>query len=156
MQKRFINKKNVQDIVLSKVIGLLVVSLVLSISFTPVFALTELQRATISDPRLVNTFGAPVGNNVIVDQQFQISADITNNQEKSQNFVYLVQIKNKTGFVVSFGWISGQLTPDQKLSPSLSWSSEKSGEFTAEIYVWEGLINHKALTEYTMLQINVS
>ena len=141
---------------LSKNIGLLGVLLVLSISLTPAFALTELQRATISDPRLETTFGIPIGNNVNVDQQFQISADITNNQEKSQNFVYLVQIKDKTGFVVSFGWISGQLTPNQKLSPSLSWSPEKSGEFTAEIYVWEGLINHKALTEYTMLQINVS
>ena len=141
---------------LSKVIGLLGISLVLSISLTSALALTELQRATISDPRLETTFGIPIGNNVNVDQQFQISADITNNQEKSQNFVYLVQIKDKTGFVVSFGWISGQLTPDQKLSPSLSWSPDKSGEFTAEIYVWEGLINHKALTEYTMLQINVS
>ena len=141
---------------LSKVIGLLGISLVLSISLTSALALTELQRATISDPRLETTFGIPIGNNVNVDQQFQISADITNNQEKSQSFVYLVQIKDKTGFVVSFGWISGQLTPDQKLSPSLSWSPDKSGEFTAEIYVWEGLINHKALTEYTMLQINVS
>jgi len=142
--------------VLGKIIGLLGILLILSISFTPAFALTELQRATVSDPRLETTFGMPVGNNVNVDQQFQISADITNNQEKSQNFVYLVQIKDKTGFVVSFGWISGQLTPNQKLSPSLSWSPDKSGEFTAEIYVWEGLVNHKALTEYTMLQINVS
>jgi len=130
--------------------------LVFSISFTTVFALTDLQKTTISDPRLVNTFGISIGNNVNVDQQFQISADITNNQEKSQNFVYLVQIKNSEGFVVSLGWISGQLTPDQKLSPSLSWIPNESGEFTTEIYVWEGLINHKALSQYTTLQINVS
>jgi len=140
--------------VLVKVFGLIV--LVLSISFVPVFALTELQRATTSDPRLENAFGSPVVDNVNVNQQIQISADITNIQEKSQNFVYLVQIKNKTGFVVSLGWISGQLTPDQKLSPSLSWTPDESGEFTAEIFVWEGLKNHNALTEYTMLQINVS
>ena len=74
--------------------------LVISISFTTVFALTDLQKTTISDPWLVNTFGIPIENNVNVDQQFQISADITNNQEKSQNFVYLVQIKNNAGFVV--------------------------------------------------------
>ena len=69
---------------------------------------------------------------------------------------YLVQIKNNEGFVVSLGWISGQLTPDQKLSPSLSWTPNESGEFTTEIYVWEGLINHRALSQYTTLQINVS
>jgi len=142
--------------VLGKVFGLLVILIVLSISFVPVFALTELQRATISDPRLENAFGSPVVDNVNVNQQIQISADITNNQEKSQNFVYLVQLKNKTGFVVSLGWISGQLTPDQKLSPSLSWTPNNSGEFTAEIFVWEGLKHHNALTEYTTLQINVS
>ena len=142
---------------LSKIIELLGVLLVLSISFTPAFALTELERTTINDPRLQQWgFGGTILENVNVNQQIQISADIKNNQEKSQNFVYLVQIKDKIGFVVSFGWISGQLTPDQKLSPSLSWSPDKPGEFTAEIYVWEGLINHKALTEYTMLQINVS
>jgi len=142
--------------VLNKSIVLLVILLVFSISFTSVFALTDLQKTTISDPRLVNTFGISIGNNVNVDQQIQISADITNNQEKSQNFVYLVQIKNNEGFVVSLGWISGQLTPDQKLSPSLSWTPNESGEFTTEIYVWEGLINHKALSQYTILQINVS
>jgi len=135
------------------VLGIL---LILSISLTPAFALNELQRATVSDPRLENAFGLSVGNNVNVDQQIQISADITNNQEKSQNFVYIVQIKDKTGFVVSLVWFSGELNPHQKFSPSLSWLPEKSGVFTAEIYVWEALLNHKALAEDTMLQINVS
>ncbi len=141
---------------LSKGVVLLGILIVFSVSVTTVFALTDLQKVTISDPRLENAFRVSIGNNVNVDQQFQISADITNNQEKSQNFVYLVQIKNNAGFVVSMGWISGQLTSDQKLSPSLSWTPNESGEFTAEIYVWEGLINHKALSEYITLQINVS
>ena len=156
VQKRFINKKIVQNNVLSKGIFGLVILLGFSISLTSAFALPELERTTISDPRLETAFGSPVGNNLNVDQQIQISADITNNQEKSQNFVYVVQIKNNTGFIVSLGWISGQLTPDQKLSPSLSWTPSRLGEFTAEIFVWEGLINHNALSEYTKLQINVS
>jgi hypothetical protein len=142
--------------VLSKGIIVLGVLLILSISFVPVFALTEIERVTISDPKLENAFHVPIGNNVNVDQQIQISADITNNQEKSQNFVYFVQIKDKAGFVVSLGWISGQLTPDQKFNPSLSWIPDKPDVFTAEIFVWEGLINHAALAEYTTLQINVS
>jgi len=142
--------------VLSKGIIVLGVLLILSIGFVPVFALTEIERVTISDPKLENAFHVPVGNNVNVDQQIQISADITNNQKKSQNFVYFVQIKDKAGFVVSLGWISGQLTPDQKLNPSLSWVPNIPDVFTAEIFVWEGLINHSALAEYTTLQINVS
>ncbi|MCH7876884.1 MAG: hypothetical protein IIA20_01380, partial [Thaumarchaeota archaeon] len=103
---------------LGKLVGLLGILLILSISFTPVFALIELQRVTINDPRLENSSGKSIVDNIIVNHQIQVSVDITNIQEKSQNFVYIVQIKNKTGFVVSLGWISGQLTPDQKLSPS--------------------------------------
>ncbi len=142
---------------LSKGIVVLGILLVLSISLTPSFALTELQRATISDPRLVNAFGNAITDNVNANQQIQIAANITNNQEKSQKFAYLVQIKDKTGIVVSFNWFLGELNPHQEFSPSLSWLPIKSGEFTADIFVWEGFpVNHKALTEYTTLQINVS
>ncbi len=141
---------------LSKVVIVLGILLVLSISFTSAFALTELQRATIDDPRLENAFRVPIQNNVNVDQQIQISADITNNQDKSQNFVYLVQIKDKNNFVVSFGWFSGELNPHQKWNTSVFWIPDNAGEFTAEIFLWEALINHKALTEYITLQINVS
>ena len=126
------------------------------VSIIPAFAVTELERATIEDPRLENAFGIPIIDNVNVHQQIQISSDITNNQMKSQTFVYLVQLKNEEGFVVSVGWISGQLTPDQKLNPSLSWTPVDSGEFTAEIFVWEGLQNQRALTENITLSVNVS
>lgn len=132
------------------------IMIVFLITFSSAFALNELERATMSDPRLENAFGQPVDDNVNVNQQIQISADIINNQEKSQNFVYLVQIKNENDFIVSLGWISGQLTPDQKLNPSLSWTPNNSGEFVAEIFVWEGLINHSALTNYSKINIFVS
>jgi hypothetical protein len=142
--------------VLVKKLGILIILLIMTISFSPAFASTELQRASINEPRLENAFGIHIVDNINVHQQIQISANITNHQEKSQNFVYLVQIKNESGYVVSLGWISGQLTPNQKLSPSLSWTPDKEGKFTAEIFVWEGLQNHNALSEHTMLQINVS
>ena len=141
---------------LVKSVSLFAIFLVFSISITSAFAIIELDRATIDDPRLENAFGAPIVEKVNVNQQIQISADITNHQDKSQNFVYLVQIKDKTDFIVSLGWISGQLTPDQKLNPSLSWTPNRSGEFIAEVFVWEGLKNHRALSEYSMLEISVS
>jgi hypothetical protein len=140
----------------SKNMVVLVILLIMTTGFSPAFALTELQRVTISDPRLENAFEIQIVDNVNVYQQIQISADITNNQKKSQNFVYIVQIKNENGIVVSLGWISAQLSLNQKLSPSLSWSPDNEGKFIAEIFVWEGLLNHIALSEYTMLQINVS
>jgi len=138
-----------------KWIAVLIV-LAIGMSITPAFALSELERGSIMNPRLENAFGAPMADNVNAGQQIQISADVINHQTKSQNFIYLVQIKNESDIVVSLGWISGQLTPDQKLSPSLSWSPKDSGKFTAEIFVWSGFKDHSALSNNVELQINVS
>ncbi|KEQ55749.1 hypothetical protein AAA799E16_00739 [Marine Group I thaumarchaeote SCGC AAA799-E16] len=126
------------------------------IFIVPVYAMTELERVSLSDPGLENAFGAPIVENVNVYHQIQISADIQNNQKKSQTVVYLVQVKDDKGFVVSLGWISGQLTSLQKLTPSLSWVPEREGEFFAEIYVWEGLKNQNALDDFSTIQIHVS
>ena len=103
------------------------------------WAITDLERVEISDVRLVNAFGLPVSALLNVNQQIQNSSDIINKQEKSQKFVYIVQIKDENGFVVSLGWISGMLNPEQSLSPALSWSSKTSGVFAAESCVWEGV-----------------
>ena len=141
---------------LDKGIGLLVIILAFTV-IIPVFALTDLERASIENPKLVNTLGDPVGNNVNVDQQIQISADITNHQEKSQKFNYLVQIKDSNDFVVKVTWFSGELNPHQKWNTSVFWVPQEAGEYIAEIFVWEGFpINHNALSEYTELQISVS
>jgi len=142
--------------VIGKGIVLLTI-LAFTIGITPVFGLTELERATIGDPELVNSFGAPVGNNVNVDQQIQIAADITNNQDITQKFNYLVQVKNSKDFVVKIAWFSGELNPHQEWNTSVFWVPEKSGEYIAEVFVWEGFpVNHNALAEYKILQISVS
>ena len=141
---------------LGKGIGLLAILVIIS-SITPVFALTELERATIDDPKLVNAFGAAIGNNVNVDQQIQIAADITNNQEKSQKFNYLVQVKDSEDIVVKVAWFSGELNPHQKWNTSIFWVPQSAGKFTAEIFVWEGFpVNHKGLAEPVKIMINVS
>ncbi|AFS82563.1 hypothetical protein [Candidatus Nitrosopumilus sediminis] len=141
---------------LGKGIGLLALLIIVA-SITPAFALTELERASIDNPKVTNAFGVPIGNKINVDQQIQIAADITNNQEKSQTFYYLVQIKNSEGFTMKVDWFSGKLNPHQKWNTSVFWVPQDAGEFTAEIFVWEGFpVNHKALAEYSTIQISVS
>ena len=141
---------------LGKGIGLLGV-LVIVASITPAFALTELERASIDNPNLVNAFGAPVGNKINVDQQIQIAADITNHQEKTQKFNYLVQVKDSDGIVVKVAWFSGELNPHQKWNTSVFWVPQSAGEFSAEIFVWEGFpVNHRGLADPVSIQISVS
>ncbi|NND87569.1 MAG: hypothetical protein HKM23_09700 [Nitrosopumilus sp.] len=146
----------------SKGVGFGLTLLVISIGFTPAFALTELERVTITDQRLTTGFGDTVGNNINVNQQVQISAEITNNQKTSQEFVYLVQVKDKTGFVISISWITGQLNENQKFNTSLNWTPVNEGEYSAEIYVWNSLMQKidnsefSALSDYVVIDINVS
>ena len=111
--------------------------LVITVLINPVFAITPLDRVEITNPRLVNAFGTKISEQVNVNQQVQISADIKNNQEKSQKFVYIVQVKNQEGIIISLGWIGGLLNPGQTFSPAVSWTPKVSDVYTAEIFVWD-------------------
>ena len=81
-----------------------------------------------------------------VGKQIQIMSDVTNKQDRPQPFAYIVQIKNENGVVVSLGWLTGELSPGQFLSPALSWIPEHAGVYTATIFVWDGIINPSALS----------
>ena len=92
---------------------------------------------------------------VFVDQQVQIVADLTNSQDRIQNFVYIVQIEDDEGVSISLAWITGALSPNQRLSPALSWTPDKAGMYTAEIFVWESVTNPDALSPPLHLEIEV-
>ena len=137
------------------------IMLVFTVLINPVFATTPLDRVDITNPRLVNAFGSKISDQINVNQQVQISADVKNNQEKSQKFVYVVQVKNQNGVIISLGWISGLLNPGQTFSPALSWTPKVSNVYTAEIFVWDvsehgsnkSWQNLDALTEHVILKI---
>src|SRR5215472_11448514 len=74
---------------------------------------------------------------VPVNKQVQITADVSNGQDRDQSFAYLVQIKDQNGVVVQLSWLTGTLTPGQSLNPSQSWTPSYAGSYTAEIFVWD-------------------
>ena len=81
-----------------------------------------------------------------VNKQVQITADVTNGQDRTQPFAYLVQIQNQDGVVVSLSWLSGSLDAGQSLNPSQSWTPVLPGTYTAQIFVWAGINNPDALS----------
>jgi len=122
----------------------------------PAFGVSPLERAEINDERLVNLSGSTLGEHILVNQQVQITAKITNTQDDDQDFVYIVQIKDENDVVVKLGWISGSLTKYQSFSPSLSWTPNDSGVYFAEIFVWDTLLRQGALTNTATLEIIAS
>ena len=91
-----------------------------------------------------------------VNKQVQIASDITNNQDRSQPFAYIVQIQNQDGVVVSLSWLTGSLDPGQSLNPSQSWIPTLSGSYDAQIFVWAGINNPDALSVPLVMKITVT
>ena len=91
----------------------------------------------------------------LVDTQVQITADLTNNQDRAQSFAYLVQIQDESEVTVSLSWITGLLEPGQFMSPSQSWTPTSLGKYIAQIFVWESVDNPDALSVPLTVKINV-
>jgi hypothetical protein len=114
-----------------------------------------LERAPASNARVVDAFGNTL-DEVSTDQQVQITADLTNGQDREQPFAYLVQIQDEDGVTVSLAWITGSLSAGQSFSPALSWIPTAPGTYTATVFVWESVDNPTALSPPVSVDIDVS
>jgi len=92
---------------------------------------------------------------VTVDKQVMIMADLSNGQDRDQKFAYIVQIRDENGVVISLSWITGSLTPGQSFSPALSWTPISAGTYTIQIFVWESVNNPDALSVPLLLSVDV-
>ena len=114
-----------------------------------------LERVGIESLRAVDATGTTLST-VTVDQQIQITSDLTNKQDKDQPFAYLVQIQNAEGVTVSLSWIDGSLTPNQSLSPSVSWTPTAPGTYTVTVFAWESVSTPTALSPQQQTTITVN
>ena len=123
-----------------------------------IHAQSSLESVTINNSRISNSFGAPVGNNININQQIVITADVTNNLPESQEFIFIYQVKDESGRVMALAWISGLLSPEQTFSPGRGWTPKQAGVYTIEIFVWDNLKvdGRNALSEFKTMEIIVS
>ena len=68
-----------------------------------------------------------------------IFSKIKNTLEYTQEFTYIVQIKNENNNVVSLSWVTGQVIPSQELGMSVSWMVEESGKYSVDRFVWNSI-----------------
>ena len=135
----------------------LVIIGIISASILPaVYAIEPLDRLQVASPRLADFRGNTVSQNVIVNQLVVITADITNNQDVPQDFVYIVQIKDSQNVIRYLNFIKAEVSPTKTFSPGVSWTPNTSGKFLVEIYVWEGLDEPNPLSEVLTLNLTAS
>ena len=104
------------------------------------------ERITIKNNSITDSSGTKIISPKTSDQ-LQIVGAVQNNQEYDQGFVFIIQIKEKNGAIVSLSWIQGKLSANQELEVSQSWNPTKSGEYEIETYVWSSLSNPVPLSE---------
>jgi len=108
-----------------------------------------IQRISVEDVFLADSFGIPI--EPTTNEQIQIVGKIGNNQNHDQPFVYIIQIRDQDRKVVSLSWIQGELTSNQSLELSQSWTPTESGNHTIETFVWNSLKDKTPLSPNSSL-----
>jgi hypothetical protein len=109
-------------------------------------SIPSLEKLTNSQFTLADSSGKPL-ESFQVNKRIQIVGSIKNEQLFDQKFVYLIQVKDQTGSVVSLSWMSGKLSEKQNLGVSQSWLPKNPGTFFIESYVWNSLEDQIALSQ---------
>ena len=76
---------------------------------------------------------------ITTGSEIQIQTDIVNQQDGSQIFAYIVQIRYEDGTPISISTITGSLGQGQTLTQSISWTPSEPGVYVAEIFLWDDL-----------------
>ena len=137
------------------VIAIVIISMV-NIDYVMATLLPPLERAPASNPRMVDSLGREITGKIGTGLQLQIASDLANNQDKVQPFAYIVQVKDHNNVIVSLSWLSGSLESSQSMTVTQSWVAPRSGNYTAEIFVWAGIKNTEALSPALEMPINVT
>jgi len=108
-----------------------------------------IQRISVEDVFLTDSFGIPI--EPTINEQIQIVGMIRNNQNYDQSFVYIIQVRDQDGTVVSLSWIQGELTSNQILELSQSWTPTESSNYIIETFVWNSLKDQTTLSPNSSL-----
>jgi len=102
------------------------------------FDMPSTKRLDLNEVFIADQTGARL-TQFIANNQLQLVGNIQNVQAFEQNFVFLFQITDETGKVVSLSWVSGQLEPGQLLDISQSWNPSEAGTYRVDTFVWESI-----------------
>lgn len=124
-------------------------------------ATARLDSAISGTDRITNSgvvFADGTGNRLTsfsAGSQIQIMEMLSNEQEFQQQLVYLVQVKDETGTVVSLSWLHVDLVAHQNLTISQSWTPTNSGTYQVDTFVWNSLSEMFPLTHSVSISLLV-
>lgn len=97
----------------------------------------------------------PILQNPIVGQKIKFVTQISNNDQKSQSYSYIMQVKDENNKVVDLLWIDGTVDPTKKKTVEIQWEPKISAKYDIEIFVWDGISSGIPLTTKTEYHLTV-
>ena len=88
-----------------------------------------------------------------IGQTGMIFSNVKNVLDYSQEFAYIVQIKNENNDAVSLSWVTGEVIPSQELGMSISWMPEEPGKYSIDRFVWNSINGTIPLTDTVSTEI---
>ncbi|MCC6013957.1 MAG: hypothetical protein LM593_06280 [Candidatus Verstraetearchaeota archaeon] len=74
-----------------------------------------------------------------VGKAIGLQATVKNVDVVSKPFTAVFKVKDEAGVTIYIAWISGTLAPGQELTPGVSWTPDKPGNYTVEVMVFKSL-----------------
>ena len=112
-------------------------------------------KISIEKVQMRDSFDRPILQKPIVGQKINFVTEISNNDQKSQSYSYIIQIKDENNRIVDLRWIDGTIIPTKKKTAEILWEPKNSGKYTVEIFVWDGIESALPLTTKTEYHLNV-
>jgi len=112
-------------------------------------------KAEVKKPTLVDTAGRTV-TAPTVGRIIAISSPIVNKQNVEQQTLYIVQVKDATGAIVSFNFMSGTIPPNTELTFAISWKPTEPGTYTIEVFAWNNFTEAEVLAPMQTITITVT
>jgi len=111
--------------------------------------------AEIKTPTLVDTTGrtvtAPRAGAIVA-----IASPIVNKLNTPQPTLYIVQVKDSTGAIVSFNFVSGTIPPNTELTFAIGWRPAAPGTYTIEVFAWNNFTEAQVLAPMQTITVTVT
>lgn len=122
----------------------------------------QLKIETESEPnisvkkiQMKDSLDRPMLQRPIIGQKINFVTEISNNDQKSQKYAYIMQIKDENNKIIDLRWIDGTVDPTKKKMVEILWKPMISGTYTVEIFVWDGINSAIPLTQKTEYRLSV-
>ena len=116
---------------------------------------TKFIRITVELPETIDDKGDSAGQGS-VGSPLGIQATLTNNENRDAKLTYIVKVTDADGATVMVSWIKGAvLKPGASVKPAIFWIPEAVGNYTIDIFVWDGLDNPIPLSAPAKIKVGV-